>query len=383
MRRLEWWLAAIGLLLYIVLVWFLAGWLGLSGASLWVLRIALWLIGIAATAVIIYFVTKARAGALQPAEGETDLRSEIEFLAREANSHLAASQKIRGGGKGLASLPLVLFLGDAGASKTSVILNSGLEPEQLAGEVYKDGAVIPTRVANFWLGAGATLVESGAGLAAGPASLRRALDLLRARTLANLLGRSGQAPRAVVICYECANFIAADARKALDQEARRLRSLLGDIAQRWGSRLPVYVLFTKLDQVTYFVDYFRNLTPDESSQLLGVTLTLGSAGPVGAYGEQQTRRLNELFESLFGSLSDRRLDFLRREDDPAKTPNIYEFPREFRKLRDNLVRFLVDVGRPSQLRASPFLRGFYFTGVRPVIVSDAAAPQVEQAAPLP
>jgi type VI secretion system protein ImpL len=383
MRRLEWWIAAIGLLLYMVFVWFLAGWLRLQGASLWVLRIALWLIGMAATAVIIYFVTKARNEALRPAEGETDLRSDIEFLAREANSHLAASHKIRGGGKDLASLPLVLFLGDAGAAKTSVILNSGLEPEQLAGEVYKDGAVIPTRVANFWLGAGTTLVESGASLAASPASLRRALDLLRARTLANLLGRSVQAPRAVVICYECANFIAADARNAVDQAARRLRSLLGDIAQRWGSRLPVYVLFTKLDQVIYFVDYFRNLIPDESSQLFGVTLTQDSTGPTGAYGEQQTRRLNELFESLFGSLSDRRLDFLRREDDLAKTPNIYEFPREFRKIRDNLVRFLVDVGRPSQLRASPFLRGFYFTGVRPVIVSDGVAAPLEQAAPLP
>ena len=137
----------------------------------------------------------------------------------------------------------------------------------------------------------------------------------------------------------------------------------------------MYVLFTKLDQVTYFVDYFRNLTPEESSQLFGVTLTQGSV-PIGAYGEQQTRRLNELFESLFGSLSDRRLDFLRREDDLGKTPNIYEFPREFRKIRDNLVRFLVDVGRPSQLRASPFLRGFYFSGVRPVTMTEvAAAPQ--------
>jgi type VI secretion system protein ImpL len=383
MKRLEWWLAAIGLLLYIVLVWFLAGWLRLGGATLWVLRIALWLIGIAATAVIIYFVTKARKEALQPAEGEIDLRSDIEFLAREANSRLGASQKIRGGGKDLASLPLILFLGDGGAAKTSVILNSGLEPEQLAGEVYKDGSVVPTRVANFWLGAGATLVECGARLMTSPASFRRALDLLRARTLANLLGRSGQAPRAVVVCYECANFLAADARNAVDQAARRSRALLGEVAHRWGSRLPVYVVFTKLDQVTYFADYFRNLTPDESSQLFGVTLTQGSAGATGAYGEEQTRRLNELFESLFGSLSDRRLDFLRREDDLGKTPNVYEFPREFRKIRDNLVRFLVDVGRPSQLRASPFLRGFYFTGVRPVMISDGAAPALEQAAALP
>jgi type VI secretion system protein ImpL len=57
--------------------------------------------------------------------------------------------------------------------------------------------------------------------------------------------------------------------------------------------------------------------------------------------------LTQEFESLFFCLAEARLDFLRRENDFAKTPNVYEFPREFRKLRDNLVRFLLDVGRPS------------------------------------
>jgi type VI secretion system protein ImpL len=37
------------------------------------------------------------------------------------------------------------------------------------------------------------------------------------------------------------------------------------------------------------------------------------------------------------------------------------------------VQFLVDIGRPSQLSTNPVLRGFYFTGVRPVIVTDSAA----------
>ena len=39
-----------------------------------------------------------------------------------------------------------------------------------------------------------------------------------------------------------------------------------------------------------------------------------------------------------------------RETDPTKTPGAYEFPREFRKLRNTAVTFLVDVCRPSALR---------------------------------
>jgi hypothetical protein len=52
---------------------------------------------------------------------------------------------------------------------------------------------------------------------------------------------------------------------------------------------------------------------------------------------------------------------------------IYELPREFRKLRNAAVRLLVDLGRPSQLRVNPFLRGFYFSGVRPVVVNGIGA----------
>ena len=71
---------------------------------------------------------------------------------------------------------------------------------------------------------------------------------------------------------------------------------------------------------------------------------------------------------------------LPRENDPQKVPGAYEFPREFRKLRSTLVQFLVDVCRPSQLRASPFLRGFYFSGVRPVMVQDTAVAEAQRPA---
>ena len=36
-------------------------------------------------------------------------------------------------------------------------------------------------------------------------------------------------------------------------------------------------------------------------------------------------------------------------------------PVEFRKLRAMAVQFMVDLCRPNQLGAGPFLRGFYFT----------------------
>ena len=92
----------------------------------------------------------------------------------------------------------------------------------------------------------------------------------------------------------------------------------------------------------------------------------------GVYAEQQSQRLTEAFQSLYYSLAEKRTVLLAREHDSAKLPNIYEFPREFGKLRPLVVQFLLDLCRPSQLQTTPFLRGFYFTGVRPVLLRKSS-----------
>jgi type VI secretion system protein ImpL len=106
-------------------------------------------------------------------------------------------------------------------------------------------------------------------------------------------------------------------------------------------------------------------------QPLGVTLPI--PGPAsGVWAEEQSTRLGGVFDRIFRVLCDARPELLARENDAAKLPGAYEFPREFKKLRGSLVQLLVDLCRPSQLTVGPFLRGFYFSGVRPVIVQEAA-----------
>ena len=140
--------------------------------------------------------------------------------------------------------------------------------------------------------------------------------------------------------------------------------------------LPVYVLFTKLDRISFFPEFARGLSKEEASEVLGATLPVRSLA-TGVYAEEETQRLTKAFDEIFYSLAERRLELLARENEPDKLPGIYEFPRELRKLRTLLVQFLVDLARPSQLTVNPFLRGFYFSGVRPVVVDDVvhAAPQ--------
>ena len=179
------------------------------------------------------------------------------------------------------------------------------------------------------------------------------------------------------MCFDCEEFLKARGAESAAAAARDLHGKLGAISQSLGISLPVYVLFTKADRIPYFHEYFHTLTNDESAQALGATLPSGAGE--GAYDEDQSARLNAAIDRLYFSLAEHRTHFLAREGDAEWLPGSYEFPREFRKLRNLLVQFLLDVCRPSQLNATPFLRGFYFSGVRPILVRDAApAPVVNK-----
>jgi hypothetical protein len=68
---------------------------------------------------------------------------------------------------------------------------------------------------------------------------------------------------------------------------------------------------------------------------------------------------------------------LARGTDLDQRALAYEFAREFRKLIPQAVQFLVELCRPNPLRASAFLRGFYFVGVRPVVDESAAVQPME------
>ena len=320
---------------------------------------------------------KAKAAAAGDA-GEPAGGDEISLLIRAAEAKLSAA-KLESGAR-VGNLPALLLIGEPGTTKTSVMLHSGIEPELLAGQVYQNNDVAPTRSLNLWFARRMLFVEAGGSLLADSGQWRTLIKKLQPR--ASVVSRGEQAARAAVVFFDCENFTRQGALEAATASARNLRARLGEISQALGINLPVYVLFTRMDRLPFCLEYIRNLNTEEASQVLGVTLPMVTGRAEGVYGEQETARLSENFERLFRSLADARPEFLARETDPSKLPPAYEFPREFRKLRPAAVQFLVDLCRPSQLSTGPFLRGFYFTGVRPVIINESApVAAAAQAAP--
>jgi type VI secretion system protein ImpL len=374
------WATAAILVPYLLLAWFLGIWLRLHGSSLWILRGGLAFLGILAAAVFFWFFRKSKAES--EAEGGPESvgdsggdTKEVDALVQDAVRKLRASSL--GRGASLGKLPLVFVLGESGAAKTHTVVNSALDPELLAGHVYQDNEILPTSTANFWYTRQAIFADVAGDVLQDNKKWPRLVKLLQPGRVSSAVQQGQQAPRAVIVCFDCASFLEERANETSTATARKIGARLQQISQLLGISFPVYVLFTKIDRISFFSEYVRNFSKDEGANVLGATLAVRPPHSIGVYAEEETRRLEKAFDELFYSLSDRRMDLLGRENEADKRPLVYEFPRELRKVRKLLVNFLVDMARPSQLQVNPFLRGFYFTGVRPIVIDDVVAASVD------
>ena len=301
-------------------------------------------------------------------------------LLREADQRLAQAPDAPAA-KAL-DLPLYLILGPEAVGKTAVVSNGGIEPTLLAGQAAGGaGGVNPTRVANLWLAQKSLFLEvSGRVFASEPGRFAEFLSRLQP-ALNQPKWKSFWKPaqstiplRAVLLFFDSREFSGTPELSKMDRAAQQVRERLSSVASVLGTEFPVYVIFTKLDALPFFGDFFARMPDGEIGQVLGV---LAPENPQGGaedrvWAEAATKRLNACFNSLFLRLSDRRLIALAQELDASRKPSVYEFPREFKRIRTPLVQFLVDVFKPDPLKASPRLRGFFFTGTRKAERAGAA-----------
>ena len=379
--------AAAASVVTLLLAWFIGIWVHLQGANLVILRLGIVVLGVLC---ILGFLMWARGQKLPAAAAAPGVPAapiapsasavvaaiasdvspdDIDRFVHEAEKKVAGSRL--GKGAKLSGLPAIFVLGEMGSGKTSTVLNSGLDPELLAGHIYQEGNVVPTGAVNLWFARKSVFVEAAGKIAGDPKPWTRLLHRLSPSRLQSIFGKNSQASRAAIVCVDCEKLIKPAKPDALVAAARTLRARLEEMAHQLGASFPVYVVFSKLDQVAYASEFMGSLRDEETAQVLGITLPVSATS--GVYAEQETKRLSGAFNSLFSSLADCRPGLLSRERDKTKQPGIYEFPRQFRRLGKPAMEFLVELCRPSHLRSGPFLRGFYFVGRR-MVASTTPSP---------
>jgi type VI secretion system protein ImpL len=372
------WILILCFVLYLALIIGAGFLLHLPGSRMILFDVILGVLGLAAC-IVIFFYLKKMSPQTEPADAIE--QGNLEGLIKDANAKL--KQANRPGIKSLAELPLIYVIGDENSAKTQTILQSGLDPELLAGQVYRDSTISPTQSINIWLTGNAAVVEAGGAFLKQPGLWQRLLKLTAPGKLGAALSKGALQPtRAVVLCVSIERILAPSTSEQIRALAVSMNERLRTLSQTLGISLPVYVLFTKLDTVTAFAEYAANLTEAEVTTPLGSMLAETGAAGAGLYAERAANQIGARFDEVLYLLSEFRLELLARGGQAATLAKSYEFPRDLRKTRPGIVDFLVEVARPSQLGVNPFLRGFFFSGMRAHIVEDVLSVGAQQSAPI-
>ena len=369
-------------LVYLALVIWGGFALHFEGTRLVLFCVILGLLGALATIFVLWYLHKLAKASAQAGGPDTPDAINLSTLLRDADARIR--QAGRGGAKSLASLPLIYVVGDENSAKTQTVLQSGLDPELLAGNVSRDGAIVPTQLANVWLAGNYVLVEAGGALLRQPPLWMRLVRATLPARLGSIFGDSRLPARSVVVCVSVERILAPNTSEQIRALAQGLNERLRQLSQTLGISLPVYVLFTKLDNVIPFADYVSRLSDEEVKLPIGTLLSSLDSG-TGLYTEQATHLISSRFDQLVYALSEFRLDILSRGGELQDLARAYEFPRDLRKLRAGVVSFLAEVARPSQIGVNPFLRGFFFAGMRAHVVEDVldiGPAQPQAAAPI-
>ncbi len=250
--------------------------------------------------------------------------------------------------------PWYVIIGPPGAGKTTALANSGLRfplAEELAGGEIR--GVGGTRFCDWSFTDEAVLIDTAgryttqdSDAAADKEGWDGFLALLR-RT------RPRQPLNGVLVAISITDIaLAPEAERRA--HARAIRSRIKELYSKLGARLPVYAVFTKLDLIQGFTDFFDNLDRERRAQVWGVTFPLKTdhAGPAPAFPAE--------FQALTAQLSVRLVDRLQTERSPERRTAIADFPVQFASLQAPLADFVEQAFGGTRIDPAPFLRGVYF-----------------------
>ena len=298
-----------------------------------------------------------------PSEDEKQAASaeDLRQLRERLQDALAMLRKkaglVRGRGY-LYQLPWYIVIGPPGSGKSSALLTSGLN-FPLSGAIGRDPlkGVGGTRNCDWWFTDDAILLDTAGRYTtqdSDPHQDQTAwlgfLDLLKTY-------RPRQPVNGALVVMSLADLMAPDPTERL-AHARAVRQRLNELYDRFGIRVPVYMLFTKIDLVPGFVEFFDGLGRAEREQVWGSTYPLADVQAGG-------RGVTELFESeldgLVARLNQQLLERVQQEVDIERRGLVFGFPNQIASLADALAEIVGEIFRASPYEPQPMLRGTYFS----------------------
>lgn len=248
------------------------------------------------------------------------------------------------------ALPWFVVAGPPASGKTSLLLASGLDFHALPSQRRADHNIVrATRYCDWRVtDVGVFIDTAGRYQGDGPAH-----DEWLA-LLGTIKKYRADRPLDGFLITVNAKHILLSGEAEIEQLAKTLRARLDELIHLARTRFPVYLVFTHLDSVNGFSDFFEGAGESAGSEVFGVTIPLEKSPSAHALFDVE-------FDHLYQSLSRRRLLLLQKSTSARARLNIFDFPWRFRDSQGKLGLFTSMIFRPNPFSESPLLRGFYFT----------------------
>ncbi|MEO6588117.1 MAG: type VI secretion system membrane subunit TssM [Pyrinomonadaceae bacterium] len=288
------------------------------------------------------------AKASSPAGNNDDLTKSAE----EVIQFLKSSNLGNGGKDAIYSLPWYLVMGTPKSGKSSLVLGSNLDFQNLPSQRQTELKFLrPTRNVDWRVTSEAVFLDTAGRFQT------EGVDGDEWNSLLEIIKkfRPNRPLDGVLMTVSAEKILHSDERQ-IEEQAKILRTRLDEASQRLKTRFPVYIVFTHADAIEGFRDSFSNSKQEDKSLVWGATIPLEKSDNAQSLFDGE-------YELLQDSVLKRRLMRLSSPFQPARQLRIFNFPLHFGSARRKLGAFISTLFRPNPFSESPFLRGFYFTAV--------------------
>ena len=283
-------------------------------------------------------------------------QEELQLINQQMKESIQLIRKSKLGDKkgnaALYELPWYMVIGNPAAGKSSAIYNSGLKfPFEETHQKVVSSGLSGTRNCDWFFSTEGVLLDTAGRYSVYSEDHEEWLGFL------NLLKKTRtNAPiNGLMVVVSVAELISQSPEKSL-QLAKNLRARIQDLTEQLEVFAPVYLVFTKMDLIAGFTEFFECYEDQEFDQVWGATLP---------YDPESSHNAMDLFEQhyniLYDGLKSVSTTHLSRRHSKNISPSVMTFPLEFKTLKPALKSFISTLFEENPYQFKPVFRGFYFT----------------------
>ncbi|MBS1140772.1 MAG: ImcF-related:Protein of unknown function [Proteobacteria bacterium] len=255
------------------------------------------------------------------------------------------------GAEALYELPWYMTIGNPAAGKSTAIVNSGLKfPFDDGGTAIIKG-IGGTRNCDWFFTTEGILLDTAGRYSIHEEDREEWLGFLRL-----LKKHRPRAPINGIIVTVSIGELIGNAPGFAISLAKSLRQRVQELTEKLEVFAPVYVLFTKVDLIPGFHEFFVDLDWNERDRVWGATIPYEQAA-----GNDLIALFDQHFDDLYEGLRALSVAQISRQQGENTPPGLLTFPSEFAAIKPALRAFIATLFEDNPFQFKPVFRGFYVT----------------------